>query len=493
MNRFVMPLFSLLKRSLLLLLFLDNAGLNAQLKLPAVFSDNMVLQRNKPLTVWGKATAGKEVTIIFSTQKITTTADTAGNWSVTLAPLAISSVPQGLVIQSETIITLQNILVGDVWLCTGQSNMEYPLDRKWKKYAAPKKGNDTAEEELKKPNKAEGIRYLYVERTLNKIPELPTRGWTNCDDTVLKYISAIGYFFAKEIYAATNIPIGIISSSWGGTRIEQWTPPAAYKLSPIFKDSVTSDTFRIDGMKPGQMYKGMIQPLIPFGIKGILWYQGESNCMIEDQATYPEKFRLFVNSWRNLFKDDQLPFYTVEISPFLYTSRKDPKKHSTDLLAKFWEAQAKCLKIPNTEMVVTTDLVDNLSDIHPSYKWIVAHRLALTALAKTYNKTSVTYSGPVYESMKKNKHDIELQFNHTGSDLSVSDGKPLNWFIVAGKDKKFVKADAVIEGNKLIVSSTEVSKPRYVRFAWDETAQPNFINKEGLPARPFRTDKLKID
>lgn len=488
-----MPLFSLLKRGLLLLLFFSTINLNAQLILPAIFSDNMVLQRNKPLTVWGKATAGKEVSVSFSNQKKMTTADVSGNWYITLDQLMLSSNPQILTVQSETTITLHNILVGDVWLCTGQSNMEYPLDRKWKKYAAPKKGNDIAEEELKKPNKAEGIRYLYVEKNLNKIPELPTRGWTNCDDTVLKYISAIGYFFAKEIYAATNIPIGIISSSWGGTRIEQWTPPTAYKLSPIFKDAVTSDTFRIDGMKPGQMYKGMIQPLIPFGIKGILWYQGESNCTIEDQATYPEKFRLFVNSWRNLFKDDQLPFYTVEISPYLYSGRNDPKKHSADLLPKFWEAQTNCLKIPNTEMVVTTDLVDNLSDIHPSFKWIVAHRLAVTALAKTYNMTSVIYSGPVYKSMKRNKHKVELKFNHTGTGLSVSDDKPLNWFIVAGKDKKFVKADAVIEGNKLKISSNEVTKPRYIRFAWDETAQPNFINKEGLPARPFRTDKLKID
>ena len=289
-----MSLFSLLKRGLLLLLFFSTINLNAQLKLPAIFSDNMVLQRNKPLAIWGKAIAGKEVSVSFSTQKKITIADASGNWDLQLDPLLVSSTPEELVIQSGSTITLHNILVGDVWLCTGQSNMEYPLDRKWKKYAAPKNGNDIAEEELKKPNKVDGIRYLYVEKNLNKFPELPTRGWTNCDDTVLKYISAIGYFFAKEVYEETKVPIGIISSSWGGTRIEQWTPPTAYKLSPIFKDAVTSDTFRIDGMKPGQMYKGMIQPLIPFGIKGILWYQGESNCTIEDQATYPEKFGNFI-------------------------------------------------------------------------------------------------------------------------------------------------------------------------------------------------------
>jgi sialate O-acetylesterase len=493
MNCFAMLLSSLQKKGLLILLLLSTINLDAQLKLSSVFSSNMVLQRNKPLDIWGKAAAGKEVTVIFSTQKKITTADASGKWALTLDPLTFSFVPQDLIVQSETTVTLHNILVGDVWLCTGQSNMEYPLDRKWRRYAAPKNGTDIAEAELRKPNKAESIRYLYVEKKLNKFPELPTRGWTYFDDTTAKYISAIGYFFAKEVYAETNVPIGIISSSWGGTRIEQWTPPAAYKQSTVFKDSVTSDTFRIDGIKPGQMYKGMIEPLIPFGIKGILWYQGESNCMIEDQATYPEKFKLFISSWRTLFKDNQLPLYTVQISPYLYSARNDPKKHSVDLLAKFWEAQTTCLKIPNIEMVVTTDLVDNLSDIHPSYKWIVGHRLALTALAKTYGKTSFVYSGPVYESMQKNRQRIELYFSNTGSGLSSSDGKPLNWFTVAGKDGKFIKADVVIEGNKLIVSSTEVAKPKHVRFAWNETAQPNFINKEGLPARPFRTDKRKID
>jgi sialate O-acetylesterase len=481
-----MLLLSIFKRVVLLLFFFGITHLHAQLKLPAIFSSHMVLQRNKPLNIWGKAAAAKEVTVTFSSQKKITTADAAGNWSIILDPLALSSIPQDLVVQSGTTITLRNILVGDVWLCTGQSNMEYPLDRKLKRYAAPKKGTDPSEEELIKPGKPDAIRYLYVERTLNKIPELPTKGWANGNDTIVKYVSAIGYFFAKEIYAETNVPIGIISSSWGGTRIEQWTPPFAYKSSPIFKDSVTSDTFRIDGMKPGQMYKGMIEPLVPVGIKGILWYQGESNCMIEDQDTYKEKFNVFIESWRMLFKDEQLPIYTVQISPYLYTSRKDPKKHTTDLLAKFWEVQAECVKIPNTAMVVTTDLVDNLSDIHPSYKWVVAHRLALSALVKTYGKQLV-YSGPVYQQMKKNKNKIELQFTHTGNGLSASDGKPLSWFTVAGKDGQFVKADAVIEGNKIIVSSPEVAKPKHVRFAWDETAQPNFFNKEGLPALPFRT------
>lgn len=465
----------------------------AQVKMPAIFSDNMILQRRYATPIWGKASPGEKVSVSFAGQKLQTQADSAGNWKVALTSLKASFEPNELIVSASNNITLKNILVGDVWLCTGQSNMEYPIDRKWKKYAGPKKGNDVAEEEFVKAGKPDGIRYLYVERTLSKIPELPTKGWANGNDTILKYVSAIGYFFAKEIYEETNVPIGIISSSWGGTRIEQWTPDWAYQQSKIFKDSVTSPNYKIDGMHPGQMYKGMIEPLIPFSIKGILWYQGESNCMIEDQATYSEKYKIFAGAWRNLFKDNELPIYTVQISPFLYTSRKDPKKHSAGLLPKFWEAQAKCQATPNTEMAVTTDLVDNLSEIHPSYKWIVGHRLALTALAKSYGKVSVVYSGPVYRSAKRKKESMELSFSNTGSGLSSRDDKPLTWFTIAGKDGKFVQASAIIEGNKLSVLSPAVKRPKYVRFAWDETAQPNFINKEGLPALPFRTDDLKMD
>jgi len=473
------------------LLFFTSTTLYGQLKPAAIFSDNMVLQRDKPVYVWGKGKAGGTVTVNFSSQQKTTTADTAGKWQVELEALHVSAMPQDMTITSESVITLHNILVGDVWLCSGQSNMEYPLDRKLKKYAAPQKGTDPSEAELANNNKPDAIRYIYVERTLNKIPELPTKGWVNGNDTIVRYVSAIGYFFAKEIYAETNVPIGIISSSWGGTRIEEWTPDWAYVQSPVFKDSATKPGFKIDGMRPGQKYKGMIEPLLPFAIKGVLWYQGESNCMIEDQQTYPEKFRLFTETWRNLFKDDRLPVYTVQISPYLYTARKDAKKHSPELLAQFWEAQTKCLAFPNIEMTVTTDLVDKLSDIHPSYKWTVAHRLALQVLAKTYSKDQLVYSGPVFSKAKKKKDAIELKFTHTGGGLASSDGQPLTWFAIAGKDEKFVPASVTIDGDKLIVSSPEVVKPKYVRFAWAETAQPNFVNKEGLPARPFRTDKLK--
>jgi sialate O-acetylesterase len=235
------------------------------------------------------------------------------------------------------------------------------------------------------------------------------------------------------------------------------------------------------------MYKGLIEPLIPFTIKGVLWYQGESNLMVEDQQTYPAKFELLLNTWRSVFKNENLPFYFVQIAPYLYTARKDAKQHTITSLPEFWEAQTKCLQFTNTGMVVTTDLVDDLTNIHPSYKWTVGRRLALVALHKTYGQKQALYSGPVYKSAKIKKNTIVLQFTNVGSGLTTNDGNALTWFSIAGEDGKFVNATAEIKRDKVIVSSSEVAMPKYVRFAWDEKAQPNLINKEGLPAVPFRT------
>ena len=478
----------LLLRSVFLFLFFSVAvTLPAQIKMPDIFSDHMVLQRNKPVPVWGKANPGTTITVTFQLQTKTTVAAVDSNWMITLDPLTASATPSTLTIKGVESKTFVDILVGDVWLCSGQSNMEYPLDRSLKRYAAPKRETDPSEAEVKQTNKPDAVRYIYVERLLNKYPALPTKGWVNGNDTIVRYVSAIGYFFAKEIYEKTNVPIGIISTSWGGTRIEQWTPEWAYASSAVFKDSTVKPNYKIDGMHPGQMYKGMLEPMVPFAVKGVLWYQGESNCIIEDQETYEEKFKVFTNAWRTLFQDEQLPFYTVQIAPCLYSARKDPKTHSPELLPAFWEAQKNCTKIKNVHMVVTTDLVDNLKDIHPSYKWTVAHRLALQALHYTYGSTQLEAYGPTYVSHKRKKNTLVLQFSHTGKGLASSNQQPLNWFAVAGADGNFVPATAVIKNNTVVVSAKEIRKPKQVRFAWNETAQPNFVNSEGLPALPFRT------
>ena len=481
-------------RPLSFLLFIGccyAGALSAQLKIANVFSSDMVLQRDQPVRIWGTAEKGALVTLQFAGQSRQTTVTENGKWMIELSPLPASMVPQDLQLLSGTEkITLSGILTGDVWLCSGQSNMEYTLDRKLKRYAGPKKGPDLAEQEMAALPAPAGIRYLYAERILNKYPLFPGKGWFSLPDTTVRYISAIGYFFAKEIHGATGVPIGIISSSWGGTRVEQWTPPGAYSQSPVFRSMMSSDTFRIDGIKPGQMYRGMIEPLLPMAIKGILWYQGESNCMIEDQATYREKMRIMEEQWRKDFRHAALPFYTVQIAPYLYSSRNDPKKHTEELLPQFWEAQTSCTSIPFTYMVVTTDLVDNLKDIHSSYKWVIAHRLAQQALQVEYGKSNNNGFSPQFRTAKRKGNELILHFDQLPNGFREPGTDSLSWFSIAGRSGKYLPATARIEGAKVILKNNTVLKPKYVRFAWNEKAMPNLFSREGLPVIPFRNDSF---
>ncbi len=461
----------------------------AQLSVSPVFSNNMVLQRNKPVVIWGKEKPGATVTVSFDTQKKSTVTDENGVWKIWLKPLQVSTINKELTISASTTLVFTNVLVGDVWLCSGQSNMEYPLDRVSKRYKAGTKGTDEGLIEMENKNRLPIIRYLYVERNLKKQPELPSTGWINGNDSTVKLVTAIGYFFAKEIAEKTGIPIGIISSSWGGTRIEPWIPDWAYQQSTVFKDSAQTPDFKIDGVHPGQMFNAMIKPMLPLAIKGILWYQGESDLTIHDHATYAAKFSLLTNTWRGLFNDKKIPMYYVQLAPHLYTKRKDLLAHTAQSLPEFWEVQTSSLSIKNTGMVVTTDLVPDLSDIHPPYKWIVAHRLVNLAMAKLYGEKQTEFSGPKYASMKINKGSIALSFTHATSGLSIKDATELSWFSIAGADGNFVPASAKIDGKKIIVSAPSLIAPTQVRFGWDETAQPNLFNNAGLPAIPFRTNQ----
>ena len=460
----------------------------ADVTLPNIITSNMILQRNSPVPIWGRANAGEEITVRFAGQTIKTTADPNGKWSVTLKPMKQKAEPDKMTIAGKNTVTLSNILVGDVWLCSGQSNMEYPLDYRLKKYAAPAKGPDKAMEELEKP-KPDQIRYVLVEKKKDTV-DIQTAGWITPENReVLGGVSAAAYFFAKEVFENTNIPIGIISTSWGGTAIEEWTPAWVYEQSLFFAGQIDRKENKINGRIAGNKFRSMIQPIVPFALKGMLWYQGETNCMTEDQAVYPEKVRMMVDLYRSLFRNPVMPFYFVQISPYLYTKRTgDPKKHTEDLLPEFWEAQEKCLSIPHTGMVVTTDLVDKLTDIHPTYKWEVGRRLALIALAKDYRE-KVVYEGPKYKSMKIKGNKVELSFINKGGALKSIDGQPLTWFTVAVADGKFVPTQAEIKGKKVIVWSDKVQNPKEVRFAWNERAMPNLINTAGLPAVPFRTGR----
>ncbi|MCU7552233.1 sialate O-acetylesterase [Chitinophagaceae bacterium LB-8] len=471
--------------SSLLLLLASTTFIQAQVRLPKVLGSNMVLQREKTVPVWGWATPGEMVTVSFSGQQKTTKADAAGNWKVVLSPLKASDKPQEMTITASNTITLSNILVGEVWLCSGQSNMEYTMKLP-NNYAKPKKGVDSAALELTKtyPN----IRIFKVEKVLSS-PDVTTTGWNECSGKALAQFSAAGFYFAKNIQSELNMPIGVISSSWGGSRIEPWTPAEAYKALPAFAAEGGKTPFMIDSVAPGMNYKSMIQPLAPFAIRGFLWYQGESNCLINDGIRYADKMQALIEGWRKQWGNDNLPFYSVQIAPFYYSKNQNRIAHTPETLPEFWEGQTQALKIPNTGMAVVTDLVDTLTDIHPSYKWEVGRRLALLSMANDYNKKVVS-SGPVFRSMKVKNGKAVLSFKYADG-LKSMDNAPLNWFTIAGNDGKFVPATAEIHGQKIIVSAPEITKPAAVRFAWNEAAMPNLYNGAGLPAVPFRTDAVK--
>lgn len=445
----------------------------------------MVLQREKPVPIWGWAKPGEQVTVSFAGQQKNSKADASGYWKVVLSALKTSAQPQNMLIAASDTIKLSNILVGEVWLCSGQSNMEYTL-KLGPSYAKPKKGIDSAALELTKahPN----LRLFKVEKVLST-PDVTTTGWNDCSGVALEQFSAIGFYFAKNIQQELkDVPIGMITSSWGGSRIEPWTPAEAYQALPAFAPESQKTPFMIDSVASGKDYRSMILPLAPFALRGFLWYQGESNCMLNDGMRYADKMQALVDGWRKQWGNDNLPFYSVQIAPYYYTKRKDHVPHTAETEAEFWEAQTQSLKIPHTDMITVTDLVDNLTDIHPPYKWEVGRRLALLALNHDYNKKLIS-SGPVYKSMKVEKGKVILTFNNSVG-LKSMDNKPLSWFTIAGSDGKFVPADAEIKGDKILVSATGITNPQAVRFAWQETAMPNLFNAANLPAVPFRTDGL---
>jgi len=456
-------------------LMLLNLCLSAQITLPKVLGHNMVLQRNKPLLIWGWASTGEQVTVKFGGQAKEAVTDASGHWQVTLDPLVASEQPRDMTISGSDTITLKNILVGEVWLCSGQSNMEYTMskDHKWAALAKRKPTVDELEA-AKNPN----IRLFLVKRKFMN-PDAGHRGWDMAQDSALRSFSAVGYFFARELYKELHVPIGMISAAISGSRIEPWIPSEAFSLLHPFEGKDTLK--RMEGS--GRFYAEMIQPVSPYTLSGFLWYQGETNCFLAETIQYTYKMRLLMDSWRKAWMNPTLPFYYVQIAPFRYSGSTGTE----ETLPKFREAQALMLKLPNTGMAVITDLVDSLGDIHPPYKAEVGRRLSLWALARNYGK-KVVCSGPMYKQMKIVGSTIEIAFDYCGSGLVRLDGNPLSWFTIAGADGKQVPAEAKIKGDKVVVSSPLVLAPVEVRFAWSEAAQPNLFNKEGLPAVSFRTN-----
>ncbi|HUG90467.1 MAG TPA: sialate O-acetylesterase [Planctomycetaceae bacterium] len=462
----------------------------ADVRLPSVIGSNMVLQRDAELPIWGWAEPGEVVVVAFSGQQAKATAGDDGRWSVRLKPVKAGG-PHELVVEGTNRIALENILVGEVWVCSGQSNMQWSV----RQSANP-------DEEIAAA-RFPGIRLFHVPRRFTTEPEDDVDAqWTECNPEKVEGFSAVAYYFGRKLHQELDVPVGLIHTSWGGTRIEPWTPPAGLMLNRETVQILQRTIEAVDRWKqakaaaeatgqespkhplehnqaPTALYNGMVHALVPFAIRGALWYQGESNR--GEGMLYFQKMQALVGGWRKTWDQGEFPFLFVQLAPWRYPG------DNPEALPEIWEAQLAALRgIPNTGMAVTTD-IGNLADIHPKNKQDVGLRLALWALAKTYGHEDVEYSGPLYKSMAVEDGKARVQFEHAAG-LKSRDGQSLSWFKVAGSDGKFVDAQATIEGETVVVWSDEVEEPKAVRFGWHQEAEPNLVNGAGLPASPFRTD-----
>ena len=441
------------------IVFITGSQGLAAVRLPNVIGDHMVLQRGVRVPIWGWAEPGENVTVVFGGQKKNTTANEQGRWTVLLDKLPASEKPARLTVSGDrpkaNPLVREDVLVGEVWFASGQSNMEMSV--------AGAMNAKTELSEAKHPN----IRLLTVPRGSAPTPAADqSASWQPCNPLTTHRFSAVAYFFGRELHRELKVPVGLINASVGGTAIERWTP-----------------TLR------GDLYNKMVAPVAPFAVRGVIWYQGETNAIQGDGMKYAAKQKALIADWRKAWGRN-FSFYYVQIAPCAFSWYRG------DSLQQLWRAQRVCLSIPNTGMVVTTDLVGNaIGNVHPRNKQGVGKRLALWALAKNYGRRGLVHSGPIYSRMAVRDGKAILSFDHVGGGLASRNGRPLTHFIIAGKNRKFVPANVRVgrsEGSKvddvLIVSSPNVPQPVAVRFAWDKTARPNFINKAGLPASPFTAE-----
>lgn len=483
-----MKIPSLLTLVSIILISFSHIGL-ADVKLPNVIGSGMVLQRDMAVPVWGWAEAGEEVTVSFAGQTKKTKTGDDGKWTVSLDPLKANGNGSALTITGKNKITLENVLVGEVWICSGQSNMEWAI----KQSMNPK-------EEAAAANYPQIRLFNVPGHTVSPLPKDEGAGqWQVCDPNSANNFSAVGYFFGRRLHKDLKVPVGLIGSNWGGTRIEPWTTLAGFESVPELSkiaDQVKNykqDT-RVGGGQPSAIYNSMVHPLTPFAMRGGIWYQGESNG--NEGITYYQKKHALVNGWRKAFQNKDLAFYWVQLANF---QKESDKPEGGDGWAKLREAQTQALDIPGTGMAVITD-IGAANDIHPRNKQDVGWRLAQWALHQTYGQKDLVPSGPLYKSHKVEGKTIRLSFDHVGSGLivgkkngleptaEIKDGK-LAHFSISGKDNKWVWADARIDGQTVVVESKEVSEPVAVRYGFTmNPANANLYNKEGLPAGPFRTD-----
>jgi sialate O-acetylesterase len=498
---------SLLSLALLLCI---AAHVRADVTLAPPFQDHAIVQRDKPLPVWGRAAPGEHVTVEFKGQRIGTTVGDDGCWLVYLEPVPASAEPAVLTVTGKNTLTVQDVLVGEVWLASGQSNMEWPVA----KSADAEQEMATARFPL--------IREFDAANTVTDQPADTVAGmWQPCAPDTAGRFSAIAYFFARELHRKLGVPVGILNSTWGGTAIEAWTDAFTLKSTVTwpaidarwqqslaeFPERLANHPAELAAWKkadelakatktknplpwprapvgPGTPYalsglfNGMIAPLQPYAMRGAIWYQGESNW--PRPAEYAEVFPAMIRAWRAQWNQGDFPFYFVQLANFTVTN--DPGG-----LAWAWlrEAQMKALTLPNTGVAVTIDIGDP-KDIHPRNKQEVGRRLALLAKAQVYD-IPVDWSGPLFASARREGAAMRVSFTQAADGLTAGN-KPLQAFELAGADRMFYPAAARIDRDTVVVSAPEVPAPEAVRYAWSNSPEANLFGGTGLPAAPFRSD-----
>ncbi len=486
----------------------------ADVRLPALISDNMVLQQGRQVAIWGTADAGEQVTVSLGEQKESATADSSGQWKVQLGPLAKGG-PLEMTVAGKNTVTIHNVLVGEVWVCSGQSNMEMAV---WNHNVFG--GVNNAEKEVAAANYPL-LRLFIVKKAVAGKPQSDVQGqWLVTSPATVGSFSAVGYFFGRDLHQTMKFPVGLIDSSWGGTEAEAWTSDAALDADPELKVAADSWQQRIAGFpaaledykqKLGEwekaaeeaeangkiavaapnaprdprshswrasgLWNAMMAPLTPYAIAGVIWYQGESNAEFAYQ--YRKVFATMIQQWRSSWGEGDFPFLFVQLASFA------PGAKSPDAWPTLRESQAKTLALPKTGMAVAIDIGDSY-DIHPKNKQEVGRRLALSAEGIAYGR-KIEYMGPTFKSLRADKGTLRLQFTHVAGGLVVR-GQSLMGFEIAGQDQQFFPAEAKIEGNEVVLSSSRVAKPVAARYAWANDPKCNLYNKVGLPAPPFRSD-----
>jgi sialate O-acetylesterase len=492
----------------------------ADVKPHALFTDGMVLQQGMKCPIWGTADPGEQVDVKFEVRKLLTTAgsgsaveaDKDGKWKVSLNIVPeMAGGPYTLTIKGKNTITLKDVYVGEVWICSGQSNMEWPLSATANAAEAIKDSKNPKIRLFTVP-KIPSDKPVHVIKT---DPKRPDHGkWLECNPDTVKSFSAVGYYFGRDLQKTRNVPVGLIHTSWGGTRAEAWTSQAVLEKYEEWKwEFPAQEKFKVELEKhkeavkktkeeggkppappkapvpmganaPSVLYNGMIAPLIPYAIKGAIWYQGESNA--GKAYAYRKLFPTMIQNWRDDWKQGDFPFLCVQLAPFMPIVT-EPQESAW---AELREAQLlTSLNLKNAGMAVITDVGDP-KDIHPKKKGPVGARLALAARGIAYGE-KIEYSGPVYDKMTVKDGKAVLSFKHAGKGLEAKDGE-LHGFTIAGADKKFYNAKAEIQGDSVLVWSDEVKEPVAVRYGWANCPVVNLWNKDGLPASPFRTDDFPM-